>query len=290
MGGLGNQLFQYFAGKHLETRSGEKVIFDLSRVRGFGSFHGHEIVRLSLGKGIRLPSKFDEAIGSIRTLTFRGAKRLEANCERAIVSQNYYLSKGLGFDPSLETASQYKFVIGYFQTWRYFDHVNAHGEFNAISVKNPSTEYTELVQQVLQSPPIVIHIRRGDYVSLQKEFGLLSVKYYLKSLNLLFERLDGYSPIWIFSDDYTYAKTFTRELSELVPSNIRIIQLNSPAESLILMSYARAIIIANSTFSWWAAKLNSPKIVVAPNPWFRGIDGPEQLIPSHWVKSDSVWL
>ena len=65
----------------------------------------------------------------------------------------------------------------------------------------------------------------------------------------------------------------------------------SDAETLILMSLASRIVIANSTFSWWAARVNgSNKTVIAPEKWFRSLPDPEFLIPNNWIKLKSYWL
>jgi hypothetical protein len=56
------------------------------------------------------------------------------------------------------------------------------------------------------------------------------------------------------------------------------------------MSLASANVIANSTFSWWAAALNQNKgFVVAPDKWFRGLEDPKDLIPPDWILVKSQW-
>ena len=65
----------------------------------------------------------------------------------------------------------------------------------------------------------------------------------------------------------------------------------SDAEILILMSHASRVVIANSTFSWWAARINAEnKTVIAPSTWFRGMLAPKDLMPPEWTTIPSQWM
>jgi hypothetical protein len=94
-----------------------------------------------------------------------------------------------------------------------------------------------------------------------------------------------YKKIWIFSDDIEGAK-------ELIPqqfhSDIRwIYEIDgSVASTLEVMRLGFGYVIGNSTFSWWAAVLshNSNGMVIAPTPWFTGIDEPHALVPKSWIR------
>ena len=62
------------------------------------------------------------------------------------------------------------------------------------------------------------------------------------------------------------------------------------SESLMLMSKGAAIVIANSSYSWWAAKLSSNGcIIIAPSKWYQGMKDPLDLIPEDWTKIESSW-
>ncbi|MDQ3100818.1 MAG: alpha-1,2-fucosyltransferase, partial [Bacteroidota bacterium] len=59
------------------------------------------------------------------------------------------------------------------------------------------------------------------------------------------------------------------------------------ATDMHLMSLCKHNIIANSSFSWWAAWLNKNpgKIIVAPRRWFTSPDmSDNDLIPERWIK------
>jgi hypothetical protein len=96
---------------------------------------------------------------------------------------------------------------------------------------------------------------------------------------------------WIFSD----AEIDIREWSFLETSKIRVIKpphSSSAAESLVVMSRARWIIAANSTFSWWAGFLFSvtPKTVIAPSPFFRSGQEIFDLYPQDWLVVPALWI
>lgn len=102
---------------------------------------------------------------------------------------------------------------------------------------------------------------------------------------------DAPSPVWIFSDSPNEIKESMPNLMKFGPKIIASPNDVSDAETLILMSHASRIVIANSTFSWWAARVNgSNKTVIAPEKWFRGLPDPEFLIPNNWIKVKSYWL
>jgi hypothetical protein len=96
--------------------------------------------------------------------------------------------------------------------------------------------------------------------------------------------MESFSSIWVFTDS-------PNEIQEYLPpdrsTKVFIVpgDLNT-AETFELMRSAKAYIIANSTFSWWAAYLSYTKnpIIYAPDPWFKNIEDPASLIPSHWIK------
>ena len=57
------------------------------------------------------------------------------------------------------------------------------------------------------------------------------------------------------------------------------------------MSLGRAIIISNSSFSWWSAFLSKEaSLILAPRKWFKGIQDPKDLLPPEWITLESDWI
>ena len=134
-----------------------------------------------------------------------------------------------------------------------------------------------------------MHVRRKDYCSARNTIGLLSREYYEEAIFYL-ETVLPHSDVWVFSDDISEAKDLLDGISSTKITWIEPPNNSDPAESLVLMSYGEGIIMANSSFSWWAAATgNVAKKVVAPSPWFRNLEEPELLIPNNWYLIPSRW-
>ena len=98
---------------------------------------------------------------------------------------------------------------------------------------------------------VAIHVRRTDYINLPEIYDVLTKKYYINAVNYFQETYKSVS-FWLFSDDIKGAQVFLKDVVRFD----RIV--NSPkdvpvGENLKLMSSFKGIIMANSTFSWWAA-------------------------------------
>lgn len=151
--------------------------------------------------------------------------------------------------------------VGYFQSSKYFEHcsdqVKSEFTFNS-KIYDTAKEYIKLVGQGKEI--ITIHIRRGDYLSLPEHHPICSKDYYTTAMNLF----DNTNSVFIIcSDDIEWCKSnFTNK--DIVFSN------NDTFTDLCIMSLADHNIIANSSFSWWGAWLNSnpSKKVIAPKQWF----------------------
>ena len=152
-------------------------------------------------------------------------------------------------------------LIGYFQTEKYFKEFEKEirKEFN---FHDEILKESQRIKNNLETdkPTVSIHIRRGDYTKLQDFHPLCSIDYYLDSLSKIGN--DHY-PV-VFSDDIDWCKD-NLNLDEAYYSSE-----SSQYVDMCLMSICDSNIIANSSFSWWAAWLNSNKNkkIIAPSQWF----------------------
>lgn len=255
-GGLGNQLFQYAHGLKLLLIDKKNVIFDTSFFANTGKDTNRPFL---LNKfNIQTSASFKEI--KVPTIT-KYWKKIIHN-----LTGNFEL----------------------FQNEKYF--VNIEKEIRQqFTLKNPlSSDAQMIVNQIHTHYPqsVSLHIRRGDYIQNPitfKHHGICDLDYYQSAIDYIKTYIE--TPFFfIFSDDITWAKENLKiENDALYVSNPSI----PDYEELILMSTCQHNIIANSTFSWWAAYLNQydKKIIIAPKQWTREKSSNQlDILPRKWIQ------
>jgi hypothetical protein len=286
-GGLGNQLFQYFAGLYVMQIQRSKLEINLSELSFHKSHRNPEILSFALPEDVQvLDNKQKKLIWLLNKIRSRLRRRLQLVNTLEHLVFGVFESRELGFVEALGSGRRKREIRGYFQTDEYFNHLAPN--LRALNLRSCSDWFLKMSTLAESEMPIIVHIRRGDYLDLKDTFGVLNPQYYSDAMFEL-NKLGVKSKFWVFSD----SKEIESEFSEIFPADTRWIVPPSDipdAESLVLMSRGIAIITANSTFSWWAATLNPNKVVaIAPNPWFRNYEAPEDLIPESWIKVKSRW-
>ena len=252
IGGLGNQLFQYAAGRKLALDLNAQLRLDISGFTTYYDLHKYSMHHLNVVEDF---IQLDELHERSKDILFIKEPSL-AYCPNV-------------FDDLKGFNSVY--LEGYWGSEHYFesiDHV-IRGEF---SVKTPPSQANiEMGRAILATEAVCLHIRRGDYVwhpMSQQSHCLCSLDYYQESLGLLARVLSN-PVVYVFSDDQEWA---SKNLN--IPFEHVFVGINDASknyEDLRLMSLCKHFIIANSTFSWWGAWLsNSPnKIIFAPRQWLK---------------------
>ena len=285
MGGLGNQLFGYFAGLYVAKKLETNLVLDVyqqkhnhhqgSSISDFRlegqlntSYSTEEFVHKSLGL---FPPQFEKASQQINKLL------------------RVHVSQKVGFDETLTSLTDPITLRGYFQTYRYFLSPPISPSQRVLSLQNPSRWFLELEKVAIATKPTVIHVRRGDYTSsLNTPQGVLSKDYYLAGLEIISKGQKRAAEVWVFSDSLDEVRSEFGTAGQ----SFRFIETPvnaTAAETMKIMSLASGIVISNSTFSYWAAMLGQIPDVVFPEKWFRLADDPEDLCPPNWQKSESLW-
>jgi hypothetical protein len=168
---------------------------------------------------------------------------------------------GFHFDERLLNIPDNVDIAGYLQTEKYFKHIEDEIRELYTFDENIQMEADKLFPK-LDAETVAIHVRRGDYVDNQLYHPLCTPEYYQAATSEFADK-DYY--FIIFSDDIKYCKELFGE-----QENILYLPNTDPFIDLCLMSMCDHNIIANSSFSWWAAWLNknNNKRVIAPKQWF----------------------
>lgn len=274
--GLGNQMFQYALGRRLSLDWQDELKFDLS---WFNNIKKGDIPRMLEIDKFNISLK-EATSAEIANLTLGLIKKIIKKIKGRL-NRNYFYR----FYPSLLKKRKTIYLDGYFQSYKYFDSIKE-VLLSDFSLKNGfSLEGQKIKEDIeLAKEAVALHIRRGDYATIRKDYnGLCGLAYYEQAIN---EILKKHSKIklFIFSDDIAWAKNNLK-------FNLPMVFVSRPslndAEELMLISLCQHQIIANSTFSWWAAWLNKnpQKIIIAPKLWLAAADiDTSDLLPPDWLQ------
>jgi Glycosyl transferase family 11 len=291
LGGLGNQLFVVFAGLQLSTNKGIALELDASQL-AYGITQHASSLDSFVG-----PWNIEKSHAEPKRMRYISRKILNKAVWvipglEIILRKNFkiYYSKEVGYNEKIILVKSGIRLRGYFQSWKYFRDIDRDVLRQMLKLKNPSNWYMVESEVAKELNPVMLHIRRGDYYKVANEFGILSGDYFRKCIEALPIELSS-REVWVFSDDPNEAEIIMSRISTKKYRIVRPPVGTDPAESMILMSKGSANIISNSTFSWWSAMLNGNQgPVLAPTPWFLGLDEPKDLIPPEWIRIESEWL
>jgi hypothetical protein len=278
MGGLGNQLFQYAAGRSLADRLGVELVLD-----------DRYLVRKSQHAGLALDA-FKIRARPMNNLEHQHFSEVTIRLARWFKKLIRPLGKVFwetqyNYDPSIDTNPVGQLLIGFWQSEQYMH--DMHQLRLDLVLKAPLTELAQKVKRIIDAvESVAVHVRRGDYLKDQKTIarhGVCSQSYYQNAFDFIIAEKPN-AEFFVFSDDPQWVKTHLQ-----LPTQCTYVSADNitTEEDMVLISRCKHQIIANSTFSWWGAWLNnSPdKIVVCPTPWF---DAPtiatQDLLPANWHK------
>jgi hypothetical protein len=283
-GGLGNQLFQYAFGRSLSIMSGEELFF-----YQIGEDRADRPIQLTC---LNVSIRFLEAKDLAKFYRYSNS-RLLYRIERRVLKSFPSLNRSVLVEPNLSYIDPGKFneriFDGYWQSYKYFDTIKELLQ-KELKLKEDISLPVGLLHEINQLNSVSVHIRRGDYLSGKSRsiYHHLNESYYLNSISAISKFVED--PVFfIFSDDTNWVK---ENFNFQGNHNIRYAEHSfSPASCIdfSLMKECKHNIIANSTFSWWAAWLNSytNKKVIAPAIWYkddRVNDTIEELLPAEWIR------
>ena len=131
---------------------------------------------------------------------------------------------------------------------------------------------------------VALHVRRGDRITTNTLYNVLSKEYYLKCISDLFA--DDHI-VLVFSDDIAWCK------ENFESSNMYFFETPDPVVNFRAMMLCDDFVLSTSTFGWWAAWLanSRERKVVIPKPYVQ--DDPtgwESLIQKEWIQREASWI
>ena len=174
--------------------------------------------------------------------------------------------------------------MGTWQSERYFEGAEKEVK-KAFTFKEEllNEKSRQLKHDIENCNAVSLHVRRDDYLSTvyaEGFGGICTIAYYQKAITYM-KKNTHIPKFYVFSDDICWCRE-NLDIGEAV-----FVDWNHGDESwqdMYLMSRCHHNIVANSTFSWWGAWLNSnpDKIVIAPDRWWNGLN--DDVVPDAWVK------
>ena len=273
-------MFQYAAGRSLALAHDCELKLDLS---WFGAYHSYayQLNLFSIQATVATVDEVSRLVGPLPRL----ARMLRKGV--GVGKKSYCVERGFAFDEGFYDRTPPVYLDGYWQSWKYFE-PNANQIKEELTLSIPMAgKNLELSQQIAQVNSVSIHIRRGDYVTnptANAVHGLVGVEYYKAALQQISECVPA--PFYVvFSDDLEWARGNLG-----IINNVVFVDHNRGAssyEDMRMMSLCRHHILANSSFSWWAAWLgyHAGKQVLYPSNWF-ATSGKDisSLCPTGWIR------
>lgn len=281
-GGLGNQLFQYAFGKYLEMIFKYDVKYDVQIDLNTKNFTKREldIEKLRIDLKLASPDEIKKYIFFKNNVFWRLERKFSQLFpffnKRYIVQDTAHTIINNIFDNC--------YYDGYWQCYNYVDDVRD-ALLKEIKIsENFYSKYSKMLTDFENFDSVAIHIRRGDYINIKvnaKLFEVCNMSYYNLAIKSIKDRFPN-SVFYIFTQDTEWAK------ENFIGEEFHFVEGNSAIDDMLLMSFCKHNIIANSTFSWWGAWLNKnpQKIVIAPKNWYNGDlnETTKDLIPAEWIR------
>lgn len=310
MMGLGNQMFQYAAGRALSLHLQVPLKLYTNSYMGY-PLRKYELEEyFDMQPGIATPEDMQaftlaHPVRRAWNKIFPG-KRLkglpfeERKSARMLYelfyfvspphTRNVYEERQAHFDKNFFKTKSPVFLKGYWMSYKYFE------KYSGI-IKKDFTIRPELVahlsalQQEMQTrESIGVHVRCTDRKTPEnlKLYGEIPATYFEKAIAYIQQKKKQEVHLYVFSDDEEMAKKY-------IPQHLPVTFVSNhiskdPIEDFYLMTQCKNLVMTNSTFSWWAAYLTKSMepLIIVPARWYNEAHYNYQDIyyPS-WIKMEN---
>ena len=275
-GGLGNQLFQIYTTIAYSMKCQKP--FKFLRIKQLGNGANGSTIRYTYWDTfLSALNPFLVNIGEIPKLVY-------------IMEPNFtYNELPIKIERGMGTL-----LVGYFQSPKYFQNYSEL-IYRLLKIEQKKTEVKNKIRIDFENTnTISIHFRFGDYKKYPDVYPLLDENYYIKALAKSLDEIRTQSnpQVLYFCEEESIeeAEDIIKNLKSNFP-NLRFFRAGigmEDWEQMLLMSCCLCNIIANSTFSWWGAYLNTNpnKVVCYPDQWFtpEANKDTSDLFLENWIK------
>ncbi|QTN32183.1 alpha-1,2-fucosyltransferase [Akkermansiaceae bacterium] len=263
-GRTGNNMFQYALGRALARKHGVPLVLDASWFNREGwSEVSHFLKQPLQAKVVR---RFSVPKRALRKLNGR---HIWEYCGFPVLKEPV---EDQSFDPRIADAPSNCMLSGFFQTPLYFGSIagELRDELLGLVGRGGKVDMGSApARGIATRGTVAVHVRRGDYLH-HPAFAVCDRDYYRASMGSMRERVPD-ARFFVFSDDPAWCR------GEFRDADTEIVDIGSgnPLHDMHLMSLASHHIIANSSYSWWAA-------------WLGEKPGQEVIMPERWFSRDIV--
>lgn len=261
MGGLGNQFFQYALYRQFQE-NGKEAYLDTSwyyREKGVDREYQLDLFQTKIQECSKRQKYMlagdNESHAGIFYHKIFGGKR--SHITESVTGE---------FDPAVLRMDNV-YLDGYWQREDYFKNIFKLLREELVLKEPLDDDNRKILEMIEQTNSASIHVRRGDYIKFKDMYGgICTEKYYNDSMEYIKQHVRN-AHFFVFSDDMDWCRGFFGEKEDITFVNIN--NENKNCCDLVLMSKCQNMIIANSSFSWWAAWLNGrdDKMIISPERW-----------------------
>ena len=292
-GGLGNQMLQYAAARSLSITGGYGMLIDTYQLdlKNFGNEETERSFELAIFERCRVLPRFRiklvDCLAGLPSLQRQTYASLAGRCfplSGYTCYEGYRTTDIAGF----YALPDWTYLRGHYFSEQFFAPVAVEIREDFQFPKVRDRENGRLLEEIATRSTVAIHVRRTDYLqAANRNFaGVCDLDYYQRAVTVMETHLNHPS-YYVFSDDPDWVAAnlpVPRDRSHVVRHNTG----TNAYEDMRLMASCDHQIIANSTFSWWAAWLNlhPRKMVIAPARWYMKYTGPSEdiIVPQGWLR------
>lgn len=259
--GLGNQIFQFAFCEYLRRKFPKEKIYGYYNRSWLNKHNGLEVDKVF---DVNLP--IAKSHTNFIVLLLRIYRKF--NKKSHLISQHVpFNTKSIFYD-------------GWWHDKEYVNDIIQNIKFKEISFDDINCS---IFDEIKKSFSVSIHFRRGDYLDLniQQRYGnICTLDYYLNAIEYIINKYEQ-PKFFVFSDDINWVKeNLTIPGANYVSNN----QGKNSYIDLYLMSQCKGSIIANSTFSFFGAYINSnvKEVIIYPKVWINDVNKPD-IFPESWL-------